>query len=88
MTTWRRHPQALSRSSADQVVVLPVGHDEPVVLSSTGAAVWDALAEPHSVEDLAGQLAATFDGDPQRIRGDVERFLHELGEQDMVTCDP
>lgn len=85
MTAWHRHPAALWRRSADQVIVLPVQGDDPVVLSPTGAAIWDALGDPRTVDELTAVLKATFDGERQQIRADLVPFLEQLERQGMVT---
>lgn len=85
MTTWHRHPEALWRRTADQVVVLPVGRDDPVVLSPTGAVIWDTLGEPRTIEQLTEVLVTVFDGDRQQVRADLVPFLEQLEQQGMVT---
>lgn len=40
--------------------------------------VWQALAEPVSLDDLVDDLAVVFDQEPVRVRGEIEQLLAEL----------
>lgn len=83
---WSRHPAALWRRSAGRVVLLPPGDDEPVVLSATGAAIWEVLDRPRTTEQLTTDLAEVFQADPARIRADVEPFLDELHARGAIRA--
>jgi hypothetical protein len=75
---WRRRPDALWRRSLDAVIVLPVGADEPLTLAGTGPALWELLAEPCTVAQLAAVLAEAYGAEPEVVEADVAPIVEEL----------
>jgi hypothetical protein len=75
---WRRRPDALWRRSLDAVLVLPVGTDEPVTLAGTGPALWELLAEPCTVAQLAAVLSEAFAAEPTTVVVDIAPVIDEL----------
>lgn len=49
---WRRSPATLWRVVLDDVVVAAVDDDKPPLALSGGAHLWQALAEPRSLDEL------------------------------------
>jgi hypothetical protein len=47
-------------------------------LNGTGGWVWESLAERQTFEQLAERMSATFDGDRQKIDGDLANFLKQM----------
>jgi hypothetical protein len=60
-------------------VVLGVPGGEPITLTGTGRALWDALAEPVTPAELAAGLADAFAADPEVVAADIAPVLAELG---------
>jgi hypothetical protein len=53
--------------------------DEVTIVNSTGVELWDALAEPRTVDELAARLVETFSGvDFETATTDVRAFLEEI----------
>jgi hypothetical protein len=75
---WKRRDDACWRRTLDAVILLPKVADEPVMLPDTGAAVWDLLAEPTTLDDLVGTLSDVYSADPQTVERDVGALLLEL----------
>jgi hypothetical protein len=75
---WHRRPDVLWRRSLDGVVLLPTDAEEPVVLSSTGPAVWDLLASPITTDDLVDRLTESYAADRSAIETDVLTLLEDL----------
>jgi hypothetical protein len=78
-------PSVLVRRAADFVVVLGA-QDEPVVLRDSALAVWDAFAEPASIEDVATSLASVYDAPVTVIRPEVARVVDELAAIDALVA--
>lgn len=70
-----RAPATLWRSGPFGRVILAPGDAEPVACTGTAAAVWDALAEPLTLEELATVLAAAFGTDMDTVTADVGPLL-------------
>lgn len=54
------------------------------MLNRTARAVWDAFAEPRSVEDVAGALAPGFGTDADAILADVRAATEDLLRAGML----
>ena len=56
-------------------------------LNESGALLWDALARPASVDELAARLAERYGLEAQRATADAERFVASLADRGMVRVE-
>jgi Coenzyme PQQ synthesis protein D (PqqD) len=75
---WRRDERTLSRSAPDLVVLLGPDGGDPIALRGTGVALWHALDQPQSTDELAILLAGEFDASPEAVRSDIDPLLAQL----------
>ena len=76
----------VSERAGDRFVLLDAAGTELITLNPVGSLVWDELSEPRSVAALVGSLSVHFSNVPEaRLRADVERFLAELEEAELVV---
>lgn len=82
---WRRRP-VLWRWVGEELVVLdPAGDDaEPVRVSAAGAALWDALATPATVDELGDRLAAWCGPDERPTAAEIAHGLAVLADVGAV----
>ena len=73
-----RSPATLRRDGPFGVVLLAPGDEEPRALAGSAVAVWEALAETVSRDDLVADLAAAFGADPATVAADVAPLLDAL----------
>jgi hypothetical protein len=66
------------RTTLRGVVLHPAGIDDPVLVTTPGDVVWEAIAEPIGVEHLVATLAEHFRADAGEVRADVEALLERL----------
>lgn len=83
---WRRREDVLWRRSLDAVVVLPAGTDEPVAIAGTGAAVWDLLEEPGTLDEIVEALLERYEADAAVVSHDVVELLERLAEMGAVSA--
>jgi hypothetical protein len=57
-------------------------------LNATGALIWKALVEPHTVLELVQILRSQFDVTEEEANRDVKRLIEELLERKMVDLLP
>ena len=82
-----RNPSAIAERVGGDLVVLDLEQDRYVRLNGSGAALWEALAEPQSVEALAARLVAA--GAPSaRAAVDAAAFVRALAERSLVELRP
>ena len=58
--------------------------DSVYTLNEAGTEIWEAIARPVAVGELASILAARFDVTAEQARADVEAFLAELAALGLV----
>lgn len=76
--------RALWRREGAGIVILDEVSGEPYHLDEVGAKVWEELRDGPSLDALVGRLTLEYDGEPERIRDDLEEFLLELLERKLI----
>lgn len=84
---YRRARDVLWRHSFGQLIVRP-RRGQSVVVDGAGAALWDALAEPGTIDEIASRLARTFDAPVDVVARDVQPVLDVLLEHDVAEVVP
>ncbi|MDO4314595.1 MAG: PqqD family protein [Oscillospiraceae bacterium] len=79
----KRNENFILRRVADMTVIVPVGRETErfpgmISVNETGAFLWDLLETEQTLQTLAETLARQYDADPERARGDTEKFLEKL----------
>jgi hypothetical protein len=85
---YRRHPRTASRSLEGRAVIIGVDQNRLFTLSSTGSFLWESLAEPRSLDELATALVRRFRVDAPTARGDCLRFCDDLLSHGLLECVP
>lgn len=85
---FRRRADVLWRRSLDAVVILPAGATEVLTLAETGPDLWELLAAPASVADLAYALARRYDADPAVVESDLTPVVDHLVTVGAVEVAP
>jgi hypothetical protein len=87
MARFVRSPDVVARRIAGEVVLVPIATRSEdastrtanfYVLNETAETLWRRLEHPAGLDELAQQLAVDYEIEPERARGDVERFLSDL----------
>jgi hypothetical protein len=79
-TRWRRDPRTLWRAAGDTIVLLPDGGDgqTPLTIHGSAALLWELLARPVSLAELASELAAAYGEEAEVIAADLAPALDGL----------
>ena len=77
-------PEVVWRRVPDGFMLLGAGHDDPLLLSGTGADLWELLGSGCTFEGLIGELARKYGTDPSTIAGDVDGAVRRLVSADIV----
>jgi hypothetical protein len=75
---WQRAPSVFTRSAGGEALVLTAALDSPYRLDAAGTAVWDALAEPRTVAEVAALLARRFGVPAARVAADITPLVSDL----------
>ncbi|MEM9466709.1 MAG: PqqD family protein [Actinomycetota bacterium] len=84
-TPLRRAP-VLWRRSGDQVLIRRRGDDRLTVLAGTGVALWEALAEPTTLDALATGLADAHGAPAATVTADLQVALVTLVDDGVVIA--
>jgi hypothetical protein len=82
---FRRAPDVLWRYTAEGVVLLPLKATEPFVLEGAGAALWEVLREPQTLQAAAATLSRRFSVPTEEVLSTVPAVLSELTDRGAVT---
>lgn len=86
-------PQALTVSPSvlwadmdDAVIVLDAEQGDSVLLTDVTADFWRALVTEPDLQGAIVALQTTYDVDPERLRADVEHFVHALRTKGIAVA--
>jgi hypothetical protein len=83
----RPAPEVVWRRVPDGFMLLGLGHEDPLLLSGTGADLWELLGPGCAFEELVGELAGRYGTEPSRISNDVEAAVRTLVSADVVRLE-
>ena len=90
MKTIKTNPNVIRRNVAGEDILIPIGdsaleHNGLLVLTPTGAEIWDALVEGKSLEEIVANIAEEYGIDTETIRKDVLGLIEKLAQLGLVT---
>lgn len=71
----------------ERTVVLDLDRlgDPPLVLDGSAEAVWDALAEPRTSNEVIGEVAERYGESPETVGPSVRAFLSDLIDRGLLV---
>jgi hypothetical protein len=72
------------RSVGDEIVALDISDSTYLAVGAVGARIWPCLAEGTSLDEIVGIVVAEFEVDEETARRDLQAFLDELAERDLI----
>jgi len=75
----------LWKEVGDQVVILHFESGRYFSLNATGSLIWRAVLEDVALDQIAEQLCAEFDVDPETAAQDVEQTVHSFIDRSFIT---
>ena len=77
-------PQHVSVDLDGEAVVLDTDAGVYFGIDGVGARIWELIARPRRVDEIASTLVAEYDVAPEHCRADLERFLANLHDQGLI----
>lgn len=68
----------------DELIMIDIAHGKYLTIDRIGAAIWQALAQPVSVDALVAHLADRYAAPPEQIGKDILPFLNNLAGRGFV----
>jgi hypothetical protein len=79
------HPELLSRSVDDELVIVRPADGQIRVLNSVGALVWRSMDGKRTISDIANLVCAEYQVSLSDAAGDIQCFLDPLVKDGMVA---
>lgn len=80
-----RNPQAVSRKVGDETLVMMPEQRKLHTLNDTAGVIWDALAEPRTLDEIVEIITARFSCDRETAARDVAEYLRRLEEAGLIV---
>lgn len=85
---WTRAGDVFWHETLGAVALLPRTAPHPLALTGSGAALWELLETPSTLEELAVELARRFAADPDEVTRDIAPVLLQLAATGAVVREP
>jgi hypothetical protein len=87
--TFRRSGNQVTRTIGGETLVVPIRSeaadlDSLYVFNGCGAAVWQLLETPRTIDEIAHELAGEYEVAGHSVEGDVTRFMDMLKDAGLV----
>lgn len=77
-STISRSPDYVTNEIDGDLVMMSISEEAFFGLNAVGAAIWDFLAEPASIETIISHIVDHFEVSEQQCQADVLRFVDEM----------
>lgn len=74
----------LIQESSGEAVILGLASESYYGLNSVGTRMWNALINADSIQEAYDKLSAEFDVDQTTLRSDMEAFIADLIESQLI----
>ena len=90
MLQFVRSGSVVSRLIADETLIVPVRRGVGDLasiysLNPVASAIWEAIAQPRTKDEIISVLQREFDTVPENISSDIDSFLAEMGAAGLVS---
>lgn len=75
---YRVSPECVSCAVEDGIAILDLKSNTYFSLDPVGAAIWDRMASPVSLDDLAAAVSADYAIAPEECRRDIADLLDDM----------
>jgi hypothetical protein len=83
--SWQRTGDWIGAEVEDNFVIVHIESGRYVGLNRTANAIWQALEEPLTAEQIAKRLCERFDVSDEDCLASVERTLNEFSDRQLVA---
>jgi len=84
-----RNQEVVCRKIDRELIIVPIRNNvgdlnSLYTLNSVGSALWDFMAEGHTVPEMVQRICDEFEVSTAQAQGDIEVFLDSLLEEKLV----
>lgn len=81
---YRVSPECVSCEVEDGIAILDLRSNTYFSLDPVGAAIWDRMAAPASLDDLTTAIAAEYAVTPEECRRDIADLLDDMLKHGLI----
>lgn len=74
----------ISTEMDDEEIILHLDSDRYYGLNDVGTLIWNLVQEERTVAEIRIEIVDEYEVEPQRCEEDIDAFLTELAEQDLI----
>lgn len=79
-------PECVSCAVENGIAILDLRSNTYFSLDPVGAAIWDRMAAPASLDDLAAAVSAEYEVAPEVCRGDIADLLEDMLTHGLIQA--
>ena len=83
--TFKRDPELPYQKLDEETIVVDPRSREVHLLNETAARVWELLASPHSLDELAAALGEEYDAPAVELRAGVEELIGGFRDKGLLV---
>ena len=84
MLTYKRRYHVPWREIEKKAVVVSVKENEVIVFNEVGTEIWKFIKSERKINEIANHILSLFDSNKKTVRKNVETFLKDLQEREML----
>ena len=77
----------VSREVEDELVILELSTSTYMTLNGSGKYLWERLVDGSTLDDLVSSLVDRYSITSEQARADVESFVAELDDRELIAHD-
>jgi hypothetical protein len=81
-------PDVMIRNVGQESVILDLKTERYLGLDEVGTRMWTALIGSTSIQSAYETLLREYEVDAERLKGDLQNFLHKLVEHGLIKLRP
>ena len=81
-------PDVMIRNVGGESVILDLKTERYLGLNEAGTRIWTALIGSTSIQSAYETLLAEYEVDAERLRSDLQNFLHKLVDNGLIELRP
>ena len=88
MKNWKVSEEVLSSKIDEEVVLMSIEAGYYFTLDPIGSRIWKLLSEkPYTLEGLVQALLEEYEVDEATCRADVQAFIDEMSEKNLILSE-
>jgi len=85
--TYLRNPDIIAADMDGEKVMLSIDLGQYFGVGGVGSRVWELLAEPMTLEQVANVIGSEYEIDEATCRADMAKFIETLAEHGLVSME-